>query len=68
MSIASFISALPELTVTAIGLAVIVATIILYALFKKGDVSAEFSHGSTTFRLSAKDRLNAGPSARQQSL
>ena len=30
--------------------------VVFYALYRKGDVSAEFSHGLTTFRLEAKDR------------
>lgn len=30
--------------------------LVFYALYRKGDVSAEFSHGATRFRLEAKDR------------
>ena len=30
--------------------------LVLYALYRKGDVRAEFSHGSTIFKLEAKDR------------
>ena len=30
---------------------------VLYALYSKGDVSAEFSHGLTSLRLEAKDRV-----------
>jgi hypothetical protein len=36
--------------------ATVVAGLVFYALYCKGDVSAEFSHGLTTFRLEAKDR------------
>jgi hypothetical protein len=37
-------------------LAVVAGGLVLYALRIKGDVSAEISHGTTTFRLEAKDR------------
>lgn len=35
---------------------VVAGGLVFYALYRKGDVSAEFSHGLTTFRLEAKDR------------
>jgi hypothetical protein len=34
----------------------LIAGLIFYALYRKGDVFAEFSHGLTTFRLEARDR------------
>jgi hypothetical protein len=39
--------------------AVVVAFVglVAYALYGKGDVSAEISHGATVFRLEAKDRV-----------
>ena len=30
--------------------------LVFYALYKKGDVRAEVSHGRTVFKLEAKDR------------
>ena len=38
------------------GVLVAVAVLILYALYRKGDVRAEFAHGKTIFKLEAKDR------------
>lgn len=35
----------------------VIAVLVLYALRTKGDVFAEFSHGSMKFRLEAKDRM-----------
>ena len=32
------------------------AGVLLYALYKKGDVRAEVSHGRTVFKLEAKER------------
>jgi hypothetical protein len=37
---------------------VVVGSIIFYALRCKGDVRAEFSHGSTMFKLEAKAKKN----------
>jgi hypothetical protein len=37
-------------------IAFIAAGLVFYALRSKGDVRAEFSHGSTKFCLEAKDR------------
>ena len=37
-------------------LAIVGCGLVFYALYRKGDVSAEFSHGLTTFKLEAKDR------------
>lgn len=34
----------------------VAAGLVLYALRNKGDVSAELSHGATSFRLEATDR------------
>ena len=38
---------------------VVTGLLIFYALRNKGDVRAEFSHGSTMFRLEAKERPSA---------
>jgi hypothetical protein len=43
------------LTVTLI-VVVVIAVVILYALYKKGDVTAVFALNSFTFTLDAKDR------------
>ncbi len=43
------------------------AGLVLYALRNKGDVRAELSHGSTSFRLEATDR-RGGTRKRQSSL
>jgi hypothetical protein len=32
------------------------AGIVFYALYRKGDVRVEYSHGTTVFKLEAKDR------------
>jgi hypothetical protein len=40
----------------AIAAMFVLGVLVLYALSCKGDVSAEISHGRTTFRLVAKDR------------
>ena len=37
---------------------IVVGSIIVYALRCKGDVRAEFSHGSTTFKMEAKAKKN----------
>jgi hypothetical protein len=37
----------------------VVGGLVFYALRVKGDVRAEFSHGSTMFRLEAKSRATA---------
>jgi hypothetical protein len=42
--------------IAAVALVTITAGLVFYALYCKGDVSAEFTHGLTTFRLEAKDR------------
>jgi len=46
--------------VSAVALAALFVSVagalIWYALYRKGDVKAEFAHGKTTFRLEAKDR------------
>ena len=42
--------------IALVALATVVAGLVFYALYCKGDVSAEFSHGVTSFRLEAKDR------------
>lgn len=34
----------------------IAAAVIWYALYKKGDVRAEFTHGKSAFRIIAMDR------------
>jgi hypothetical protein len=45
------------LTAVVVGLFILVsAVLVLYALRNKGDVRAELSHGSTSFRLEATDR------------
>jgi uncharacterized membrane protein YobD (UPF0266 family) len=38
---------------------VILAGVLLYALYKKGDVRAAFSHGKTLLELEAKERNQA---------
>jgi hypothetical protein len=51
------VSALPAFWITlAIVAMVVVGALVFYALYRKGDVSAEFSHGLTSFKLEAKDR------------
>ena len=55
------ILALPAAFWITLGVALVVAAgLVFYALYRKGDVSAEFSHGLTTFRLEAKDRAARG--------
>lgn len=50
-------SALPAAFWIALVVMVIVLEgLVFYALRRKGDVSAEISHGATTIRLEAKDR------------
>jgi hypothetical protein len=49
MSAPGFIWLVALITIIAGGL-------VLYALHKKGDVDAEFSHGATSIKLRAKDR------------
>jgi hypothetical protein len=39
---------------------VVLCGVVFYALYQKGDVSAEFSHGLTRFKLEAKDRISRG--------
>ena len=34
----------------------IAGALVWYALYRKGDVRAEFAHGKTVFKLEAKDR------------
>jgi hypothetical protein len=52
------IFALPVAFWIALGVSLVVAGgLVFYALYRKGDVSAEFSHGPTSFRLEAKDRV-----------
>jgi hypothetical protein len=38
-------------------LAALAVCVVFFALYSKGDVYAEFSHGPTSFRLEAKDRV-----------
>jgi|HubBroStandDraft_1064217.scaffolds.fasta_scaffold643622_2 hypothetical protein len=53
--------ALPAFWIALTIVATVVAGgLVLYALHCKGDVSAEFSHGLTKFRLDAKDRERGG--------
>lgn len=48
---------LPNAAWVLLGISVIIVCgLVFYALYRKGDVSAEFSHGLTTFKLEAKDR------------
>jgi hypothetical protein len=51
------VSALPAFWIAlAIVATVVAGGLVLYALYCKGDVSAEISHGATRFRLEARDR------------
>lgn len=43
--------------------ALILACVLVYALYKKGDVRAAFSHGKTVFELEAKERKSERKSA-----
>lgn len=57
MNTSAILSAVPEgFWFLAVLFVLFVAVSVLYALYSKGDVRAEFSHGSTLFRLEAKDR------------
>jgi hypothetical protein len=38
-------------------LATLAVGLVFFALYTKGDVSAEFSHGLTSLKLEAKDRV-----------
>jgi hypothetical protein len=50
--------ALPAAFWIALAVSLLVAGgLVFYALYRKGDVSAEFSYGLTTFKLEAKDRV-----------
>jgi Ni,Fe-hydrogenase I cytochrome b subunit len=56
--IAEFFSTFPTVFWLLIIIVVVVCGgLILYALHCKGDVSAEISHGMTSFKLQAKERL-----------
>jgi len=48
--------ALPAAFWIVVSIAAIAGVVVFYALHSKGDVSAEFSHGATSFRLEARDR------------
>jgi len=51
-----------------VSVAVTVAgALVFYALHRKGDVTAEFSHGLTSFRLEARDRGTPGTGTRSKS-
>jgi hypothetical protein len=41
------------------GVLLVVGGLIWYALYRKGDVRAEFAHGKTIFKLEAKDRKSS---------
>lgn len=45
----------PDIAVGAVVVAFV--GLVAYALYRKGDVSAEISHGATVFKLEAKDRV-----------
>jgi hypothetical protein len=45
-----------SIVVVIFALIVVVGGLVFYALYFKGDVRAQFSHGSTMFKLEAKDR------------
>lgn len=49
-------SALVVMAVLGLAFVIVVGVLIFYALRNKGDVRAEFSHGSTMFRLEAMER------------
>jgi hypothetical protein len=53
--ISAFLTA-DNIVLLAIMAFLIVAAILVYALWTKGDVLAEVSHGHTVFKLEAKER------------
>ena len=58
--IAALVSGVPNASEILVFVLILVfCLLILYALRNKGDVRAEFSHGSTMFRLEAKERPSA---------
>jgi|GEM_PF-3475997 len=42
----------------AVVVLLVVGALIWYALYRKGDVRAEFTHGKTVFKLEARDRTD----------
>jgi hypothetical protein len=59
--------ALPAALWIFVSIAAIAGVVVFYALHSKGDVSAEFSHGATSFRLEAKDRNIPGATSVKRS-
>lgn len=60
MTISSTLSIMPSNTgILVLIVFVILAGVLLYALYKKGDVRAVFSHGKTLLELEAKERNQA---------
>ena len=49
-------SNIPAALVLLFLIILVVAFVVVYALYTKGDVRAELTHGSSAFRLEAKDR------------
>jgi hypothetical protein len=56
MMIATFSGIPGNIAIFCTVIFVIAASVVFYALYKKGDVRAVFSHGKTIFRLEAKER------------
>jgi len=54
--ISSLVSALQGGAAVVLVVLVVGGALIGYALYRKGDVRAEFAHGKTIFKLEAKDR------------
>jgi hypothetical protein len=56
--IASLSSGFSAFALVALMFVIAAAILIFYALRTKGHVSAELSHGKTTFKIDARDKLN----------
>lgn len=55
MNLSGLFSGLPAALGVVMLIVVAVTALVYYALRSKGDVSAQFSHGSTIFKLEAKE-------------
>jgi hypothetical protein len=49
-------SVFPGGLVTLFGIVLMLCVIVMYALYRKGDVRVHFSRGKTSFELDAKER------------
>lgn len=57
MNTLSVLSTLPSnLALLVVAALLVTGGLVFYALYKKGDVRAIFSHGRTVFKLEAKER------------